>query len=226
MGKRVERSGLQVDAALAAFVEDEVLTPLERDPAAFWAGFAQLLRAFGPRNIQLLEKRDELQRQIDHWHADRRGKPDDPAGYRAFLESIGYRVPEPAPFVIGTRNVDKEIAAMAGPQLVVPALNARFVLNAAIARCCSLYDAYYGTDALPAAPAAKCQGYDAARGAAVIAAGRAFLDLAIPLADKSWSDVTGIDDVDPHDPGQFVGRTASGRMFCNIGLHIEVVFDR
>jgi malate synthase len=226
VGERVEKSGLQVDAALAVFLETEVLTPLGRDVAAFWAGFAALLSEFSPRNRALLEKRDWLQWKIDHWHAEQRGKPQDAAAYRGFLEEIGYLVPEPEPFEIGTRNVDAEIASLAGPQLVVPVLNARFVLNAANARWGSLYDAYYGTDALPHAPPAQGTGYDAARGAAVVEAGRAFLDLAVPLQVDSWCDITGPDDLDLCDLGQYIGRTAKGLMFCNNGLHIEVVFDR
>jgi malate synthase len=217
--ERVEKTGLQVDAALAAFMEREILAPLGRDAAAFWSGFAELVRRFAPRNLALLDKRDELQARIDRWHADRRGRPHDAAEYRRFLAEIGYLVPEPEPFEIGTRNVDPEIATMAGPQLVVPALNARFVLNAANARWGSLYDAYYGTDALPHAPPAMSR-YSAERGAAVIAAARAFLDIAVPLQDYSWCDVTGPDDLPLCDPQQFIGRTATGLMFCNNGLHI------
>jgi malate synthase len=223
--ERVDKSGLQVDAALASFIEGELLGPLGRDAAAFWSGFADLLRRFAPRNLALLDRRDELQAQIDRWHAERRGKPHDGGEYRQYLEEIGYLVPEPGPFEIGTRNVDPEIATMAGPQLVVPALNARFVLNAANARWGSLYDAYYGTDALPTAPPAGSR-YSAERGAVVVTAGRAFLDLAVPLSDLSWSDIAGPDDLELCDPGQFIGRTAAGLMFCNNGLHIEVVFDR
>ena len=226
MGKRVEKSGLQVDAALAAFLESEVLAPLGRDAAAFWAGLAALLREFAPRNAALLEKRDWLQWKIGHWHAEQRGKPHDPATYRAFLEEIGYLVEEPERFEIGTRGVDAEIASLAGPQLVVPALNARFVLNAANARWGSLYDAYYGTDALPHASPVQGAGYDAARGAAVIEAGRAFLDLALPLLEGSWHDITGPEDVGLCEPSDFIGRTAKGLMFCHNGLNIEVVFDR
>ena len=226
MGERVDRSGLQVDAALAGFLETDVLTPLGHDAAAFWAGFADVLRRFAPRNWNLLDKRDELQAAIDRWHAERRGRPHDGRAYRAFLEEIGYLQPEPKSFTIGTRHVDPEIAALAGPQLVVPVLNARFLLNAANARWGSLYDAYYGTDALPHAPAAKGPGYDPARGAAVIEAARAFLDIAVPLAAQSWAEVAGPDDLDLCDPEQFVGRTANGLMFCNNGLHVEVVFDR
>ncbi len=226
MATRVEKSGLQVDAALAGFIDAEVLVPLERDPEAFWSGFAELVRRFAPRNLALLDRRDELQAAIDRWHAERRGQPHDAGAYRAFLEQIGYLQPEPAPFKIGTRNVDPEIAALAGPQLVVPVLNARFLLNAANARWGSLYDAYYGTDALPHAPAAKVPGYDPARGAAVIKAARAFLDLAVPLADRSWEEIAGPGDCDLADPERFVGRTPNGLMLCNNGLHIHVVFDR
>jgi malate synthase len=225
--RRVGKNGLQVDEALAAFIEHEVLTPLGRDVGAFWSGFVELVRAFVPRNLALLDKRDELQARIDRWHAERRGEPHDPSEYRRFLEEIGYLVPEPEPFEIGTRNVDAEIAALAGPQLVVPALNARFVLNAANARWGSLYDAYYGTDALPHAPAAPAgSGYDPARGKAVIEAARAFLDLALPLDAASWHDITGPDDLPLCEPGDYIGRTGDGLMFCNNGLHIEVVFDR
>ena len=226
MSERVDKSGLQVDAALAQFLEAEVLAPLGRDAVAFWAGLADLLRRFAPRNLALLDRRDELQARIDRWHGDQRGKPHDPAAYRAFLEEIGYLEPEPEPFEIATANVDPEIAVLAGPQLVVPVLNARFVLNAANARWGSLYDAYYGTDALPLAPAAAGSGYDAERGAAVIDAARAFLDIAVPLIDRSWSEIAGADDLDLCEPEQLVGRTAKGLMFCNNGLHLEVVFDR
>ena len=225
MADRVERSGLRVDAGLASFVETEILALLGRDAAGFWDGFAGVVARFAPRNRALLQRRDELQAEIDAWHLARKGRPHDPAAYRQFLTSIGYLVPEPQPFAIGTGGVDREIARLAGPQLVVPALNARFLLNAANARWGSLYDAYYGTDALDAPPAAS-QGYDPARGAAVIAAGRAFLDLALPLAQGRWNELEGPDAIDLADPAQYVGKTAGGRMFCNNGLHIEVVFDR
>ena len=219
-----EKAGLQVDQALASFVEGDVLAPLGLDPATFWQGFADLLADFAPRNRALLAKREELQAQIDDWHRERRGQPHDAGAYRAFLEEIGYLVPEPGAFTIGTQNVDAEIATMAGPQLVVPVLNARFLLNAANARWGSLYDAYYGTDALDAPPA-RPGGYDKARGQAVIARVRAFLDGALPLATGSWSDISGQDAVALADPAQFVGDTPRGKLFANNGLHIEVVFD-
>ena len=224
MTERVDRHGLQVDRALARFVEDEVLPPLPLETEAFWRGFAALTEQFAPRNRALLARRDELQAQIDAWHRERRGQPHDGAAYRRFLEGIGYLVPEPAPFEIGTAHVDAEIATMAGPQLVVPILNARFLLNAANARWGSLYDALYGTDALDA-PAARPGGYDEARGAAVIARARAFLDEALPLAEGSWVDIAGEDAIVLADEGARVGRTARGPLFRHNGLHIEVVFD-
>ena len=219
------RSGLSVDERLATFLETEVLTPLARDVDAFWAGFAKLVGEFTPRNRDLLAKREDLQAQIDAWHQERRGKPHDAAEYKAFLTEIGYLVPEPGDFTIGTQNVDAEIATMAGPQLVVPILNARFLLNAANARWGSLYDAFYGTDALDA-PAARPGGYDEERGAAVIARGREFLDQALPLVDQSWADLADENDGKLVDESQYVGKTEKGLLFINNGLHIEVVFDR
>ena len=210
------RAELQVDSALADFIEREVLAPLGKDTDAFWQGFAALLAEFAPRNRALLAKRDTLQAQIDAWHIARAGKPLDSQEYQAFLREIGYLVAEPGDFAITTRNVDPEIATMAGPQLVVPVLNARFLLNAANARWGGLYDAFYGTDALDAAPA-KPGGYDAARGAAVVARVRAFLDETLPgwelaLTTKSC-------------PHPFAKRDG-GVLFLHNGLHIELVIDR
>ncbi len=159
----------------------------------------------------MLAKRDELQAQIDGWHRERKGQPHDADAYRAFLAEIGYLVPEPGDFTIGTENVDAEIATMAGPQLVVPILNARFLLNAANARWGSLYDAFYGTDALADAPEAQQAGYCPIRGAAVIAAGRKFLDEAVPLKSGSWADATDGDAIALADNDQYVGRTDNGR---------------
>ncbi len=226
MTDRVERSGLQVDAGLAAFIEQDVLSPLGIEQGQFWAGFAALCNDFVPRNRALLAKRDVIQEKIDAWHAGRAGQPHDPAAYRAFLEEIGYLVPEPGDFAIGTQKVDAEIATMAGPQLVVPVLNERFALNAANARWGSLYDAFYGTDTLDAAPA-RPGGYDADRGAAVIARAKAFLDQAVPLASGSWADLTDPESgIALKDPAQYAGQSGKGRLFRNNGLHIEVVFDR
>ena len=225
MTDTVERAALQVHPALAELLEREVLPVLGRDAGAFWRGFAALLAELAPRNRALLAKREELQAKIDAWHIERRGQPHDAGAYRAFLETIGYLVPEPAPFAIGTEDVDPEIASMAGPQLVVPVLNARFLLNAANARWGSLYDALYGTDALDAPPA-KPGRYDPERGAAVIARAKAFLDEAVPLAAGSWTDITDLSgDIPLADPAQFVGRTERGPLFANNGLHIEIVVD-
>lgn len=236
MSEYVERAALQVAAPLTALVEGEVLTG-GVTPDHFWRGYAELLRELVPANRALLERRQALQRQIDDWHRAHRGQPHDGAAYQAFLREIGYLVPEPAPFAIGTENVDPELAQLAGPQLVVPVGNARFALNAANARWGSLYDALYGTDALPgqAAPG----GYDPARGAQVIAWARAHLDRVAPLAGASWGEITGISARDGRlvastpggeaglaDPAQFAG-TAGEDVFLRVnGLLIRLVIDR
>ena len=229
MADRIERSGLLVDAQLAGFIEHDVLAPLGLGTAEFWPGFAALLARLVPENRSLLARRDALQAQIDAWHLARAGKPLDKAEYRAFLSEIGYLVPEPGAFSVTTQNVDAEIATMAGPQLVVPVLNARFLLNAANARWGSLYDAYYGTDALDAPPA-RPGGYDAVRGSAVVAAAKAFLDEAVPLAKGSWADLSNPEElgIDIRDPSQYAGEREGGqrRLFRNNGLHVEIVFDR
>ena len=224
MTEFVTRAGIEADPQLAAFIETEVLGPLGRDADDFWTGFANLLGSFAPRNAALLARREELQTKIDAWHSERAGQPHDADAYRAFLEEIGYLVPEPGDFTIGTENVDPEIATMAGPQLVVPILNARFLLNAANARWGSLYDALYGTDALDA-PAARPGGYDEERGAAVIVEARKLLDEILPLASGSWSDLDSLDGLELADPSQQVGRTDKGPLFRHNGLHIEIVVD-
>ena len=226
MSDIANRAGLKIDQQLAEFLETEVLTPLGRDVGTFWSGFAALLDRFAPRNRQLLDKRETLQAQIDSWHRQHRGQPHDAGAYRTFLEEIGYLVPEPGDFTIETQNVDPEIATMAGPQLVVPILNARFLLNAANARWGSLYDAFYGTDALPDAPPAQQAGYCPVRGAAVIQAGREFLDQSLPLVGQSWADVENDQDGKLQDESQYVGKTERGLLFKSNGLHIEVIFDR
>ena len=219
----LDRHGLSVDSRLVDFLETRALPGTGLDPDRFWADFAALLGRFAPENAALLAKREDLQAKIDAWHDARKGEAHDPAAYQAFLREIGYLVPEPAPFQVGTANVDPEIATMAGPQLVVPALNARFALNAANARWGSLYDAFYGTDALDA-PAAKPGGYDPERGAAVIARARAFLDEAVPLAAGSWADWQG-GEPQLADPAQLVGTRDGGTLLRHNGLHIELVID-
>lgn len=218
------RAGLQVADDLAAFIETEVLPGLDLDADRFWTGAADLFE-HGARGCRsLLEVRDRMQAQIDAWHEAGRGEPQDPKATADFLRSIGYLVPEPDPFQIRTDNVDAEVATMAGPQLVVPSLNARFVLNAANARWGSLYDALYGTDALGDLPPPGP--YDPARGARVTARAKAFLDETVPLESGAWADLG-----DPSggvalkNPAQYVGRTEKGRLFRHNGLHVEVVFD-
>ncbi len=219
----LDRHGLSVDSRLVDFLETRALPETGLDPDRFWADFATLLGRFAPENAALLAKREDLQAKIDAWHDARKGEAHDPAAYQTFLREIGYLLPEPAPFQVGTANVDPEIATMAGPQLVVPALNARFALNAANARWGSLYDAFYGTDALDA-PAAKPGGYDPERGAAVIARAKAFLDEAVPLAAGSWADWQG-GEPKLADPAQLVGTRDGGILLRHNGLHIELVID-
>lgn len=218
------RAGLQVEQELAAFIEDEALPGLGIETAAFWDGFAAILDRFVPENRRLLAVRDDLQGRIDAWYRARRGQPHDPAATEAFLTEIGYLVPEPSPFSVSTDGVDDEIARLAGPQLVVPVLNARFVLNAANARWGSLYDALYGTDALGDLPPAGP--YDAARGQRVVARAKAFLDQAVPLAAGSWADLSDVSQsIALRHPEQYVGQGERSRLFRHNGLHIEVVFD-
>jgi len=217
MPEMLDRAGLTIAAPLAAFVEEQVLAQLAIDAGTWWRGVAAIYARFAPENRALLAKRDALQEQIDSRYIAG-GAVDE-----GFLRQLGYVVAEPAPFTIGTENVDAEIATMAGPQLVVPVLNARFVLNAANARWGSLYDALYGTDALPgmAVPGA----YDPVRGAQVIDYAKAFLDEAVPLAGEKWANCRG-GMPSLRDPAQLVGRKGESFLFRHNGLHIEVVVDR
>ncbi|MDZ7588284.1 MAG: malate synthase G [Parasphingorhabdus sp.] len=220
----IKRPGISIARELHDFVNSRALPGTGVDGTAFWQGFADLLAKFAPRNAALLAKREALQAQIDSWHVERQGKQIDPAEYQAFLQEIDYLVPEPAPFTIDTQNVDPEIATMAGPQLVVPSLNDRFVLNAANARWGSLYDALYGTDALDAPPA-RPGGYDAVRGAAVVAEAKHLLDEILPLEKGHWANVTDRAQVILADPSLYIGETEKGLMFRHNGLHIEVQLD-
>ncbi len=234
---------LSVDDLLHAFVEKELLPGTGVEAGAFWAALEKILAEFGPRNAQLLTRRDELQARIDAWWKERRGKPFDVAEETAFLKEIGYLLPEPPAFEIGTQNVDPEIGKVAGPQLVVPVSNGRYALNAANARWGSLYDALYGTDALE--PPTGGKGYDPARGAKVIAYARGVLDRAAPLADGSHADSTGyaveggklkvtLKDgrtTGLADPAQFVGYRGeagdpAGVLLRHNGLHMEIQVDR
>ena len=235
MTAMIDKSGLKVAAELAQFIDGQVLPGTGIGPEVFWAGAAAIFARFTPDNRALLAKRDAIQGQIDGWHAGRRGQPIDMAAYQGFLRSIGYLVDEPAPFSITSDYVDDELARLAGPQLVVPILNARFVLNAANARWGSLYDALYGTDALPGS--AQGPGFDAARGAQVIARAKALLDQAVPLASGSHAYAMGYA-IEGHaltpalaDPSALVGwrgEAASPQavLLRHNGIHIELVIDR
>jgi len=247
--ERVERSGLQVAAQLDALVSERAAPGTGVDPAAFWAGFAAIVADLVPKNRALLARRDDIQRRIDAWHLERQGKAFDPAEYRAFLEEIGYLLPEPEEFTIATENVDDEIARIAGPQLVVPVMNARYALNAANARWGSLYDALYGTDLLPEEPGReKGSSYNPKRGELVMAKAAELLDEIAPLAGASHADVvaygigegnggaqlramlaeggnTGLE-----DPQQFAGYVGddepSAVLLRRNGLHLEIQIDR
>jgi malate synthase len=234
----VERAGLKVARGLAEFLEREALPGTGVDPDGFWSGFSSIVHDLGPVNAALLARRVELQSKIDAWHIARRGAPHDLEAYKAFLEEIGYLLPEGGDFTIRTQGVDPEMATVAGPQLVVPVTNARFALNAANARWGSLYDSFYGTDAMGSLPPEG--GYDRGRGARVVARARVFLDSAFPLAGTSHGDarryhVSGgallVDDLPLMEPEKFVGfrghpKAPDAVLLRNRGLHVELVFDR
>lgn len=219
----IEKAGLHVASVLADFLEGSALPGTGIAADRFWASGAEIFNRFSPRNRELLAKRKALQAQIDAWHVERAGQPQDMGAYKAFLIEIGYLVPEPAPFSVSSINVDQELAKVAGPQLVVPVLNARFLLNAANARWGSLYDALYGSDAIPGVlPSAS---YDPVRGSQVIAWAKAFLDTAAPLESGSWADWAG-GELPLQDPSQLVGRAGDSLLLRHNGLHIEVVINR
>ncbi len=243
--QRVPAGGLQVAKPLLDFVNSEALTGSGLSPAQFWTGYAALLADLAPRNRTLLDERDALQATLDAWHIANRGRAPEDAGYEQFLRDSGYLLPEPAPFSITTTNVDAEIAQIAGPQLVVPISNARYALNAANARWGSLYDALYGTDALPRQPDETTgPGYDRTRGARVIARARAFLDEATPLATGAHAHATGYlirdaalvitgpwGETRLAEPSQCVGYTGEPAAPTRVvlrhnRLHIVMVIDR
>jgi malate synthase len=238
MSDRIEKHGLKVSPALHDFIAKEALPGTGVDPDAFWTGFAGLAVKLMPQNRALLAERDRLQAAIDAWHKAHPAKPIDGAAYTAFLKEIGYLQPEGPDFQIGTRNVDPEIATIAGPQLVVPLTNARFALNALNARWGSLYDALYGTDAISqGGDLAPGKGYNQKRGDAVIAFAREALDQAVPLATGSWKDIDGLSIKGGallpalKNPSQFkgyVGDAASPGtiLLQHNGLHIEIHVDR
>jgi malate synthase len=243
MTDRIEIDGLKIARELHDFVAAEALPGTGLDAAAFWSAFSSIVHDLAPKNRALLARRDALQETIDAWHREH-GAPSDLAAYKAFLEGIGYLLPEGEAFAVSTSNVDPEIATVAGPQLVVPVMNARYALNAANARWGSLYDALYGTDAIPETDGAeKGKGYNPVRGAKVIAWARDFLDASAPLEKEGWQDVTALKVIDGRlaihtegsriwlkDPAQFVGYRGSpdapeAVLLARNGLHVEIVVD-
>ncbi len=222
---RLMRAELQVDATLAEFIEANALPGTGVAPDQFWQGFSDLVHELGPKNRALLETRETMQAKIDNWHIERRGQTHDADVYSAFLKEIGYLVPEGPDFEIETTGTDPEIALIPGPQLVVPIMNARFALNAANARWGSLYDAFYGTDALGDLPSGS--GFNAVRGAKVVARAKAFLDESLPLTEGSWADVTDVAHVSLVHPDSYVGKSSDEPTYAfkNNGLHIVVHVD-
>ena len=203
----VEAHGLSIDKRLYDFIVSQAIPGTQVDADAFFAGFSRIVHDLAPKNRALLAKRDDLQAEIDAWYR-KNGAPSDMAAYESFLRDIGYLLPEGPDFKIETANVDPEISSIAGPQLVVPVMNARYALNAANARWGSLYDALYGTDAISEADGAeKGKGYNPVRGAKVVAWAKSFLDRSLPLAGGSWADVTGFD----FENGALFVETTSGR---------------
>jgi malate synthase len=244
MDNLIDHHGLRVAQALSRFIEDEAMPGTELDAAAFWQGFSTLVHELAPKNRALIAERERLQTALDEWHRAHPGPVRDLSVYRAFLEQIGYLAPPPARFQVGTAGVDEEISEQAGPQLVVPLSNARYALNAANARWGSLYDALYGTDALPEDGGATRSGaYNPVRGAQVIKYARTFLDNAAPLESGSHRDATryvvreGTLTVETAkgattlvEPAQFVGfqgepASPSAILLKHNGLHVEIQID-
>ncbi|WP_417826849.1 malate synthase G [Thalassospira povalilytica] len=250
MTQRIQKGGLQIATVLHDLVANEIIPGTGISSDQFWASFEKLVTELGPRNKELLAKRDALQAKIDEWHLSRQDQARDPAAYKEFLTEIGYLLPEGDDFYIGTTNVDPEIARVAGPQLVVPVMNARYALNAANARWGSLYDALYGTDVIDEADGKeKTKGFNPKRGAAVVAYAADFLDQAVPLASGKhadaakyevredgsgwWTLVVTLSDGSESalaQPSQFIGYNEKNGALTEIllrnhGLHVEIRID-
>ncbi|MEI9412179.1 malate synthase G, partial [Mesorhizobium salmacidum] len=244
MTDRIEIAGLRIARELHDFVVDEALPGTGIEAARFWNGFSAIVHDLAPKNRALLAKRDAMQEKLDGWYRDN-GAPIDMDAYKVFLKEIGYLVPEGPAFSVSTDNVDPEIAVVAGPQLVVPVMNARYALNAANARWGSLYDALYGTDAIPETDGAeKGKTFNPARGAKVIAWAKDFLDQSVPLTTGKWAGVNGLSVANGAlkvgegagsttlaDPRQFVGYRGDAAnpqavLLIKNGLHVEILIDR
>jgi malate synthase len=243
---RVHTFGMHISQTLFDFIEHEATPGTGVDPVSFWRGFADIVADFAPRCAALLAKREHLQNQIDAWHREHQARPFDRHAYLEFLRGIGYLVDEPGDISIATANVDPEIATIAGPQLVVPVTNARYALNAANARWGSLYDALYGTDAIPEdSGAGQASGFNRTRARRVVGKVRQILDELVPLTRGSHADATLYACVNRRlvvtltsgapvglkDPGAFVGfvgdpATPGAILLCHHGLHLELSIDR
>ena len=246
MTEYINHGSLKVSKELDDLINKKVCIGIDLEPENFWASFEKIIEEFTPRNRALLDKREDHQKKIDDWHLANKGKPIDKAEYKNFLKEIGYLLEEPEDFSIETKNVDPEIASIAGPQLVVPVMNARFALNAANARWGSLYDALYGTDVISEEDGAEKAGaYNPKRGAKVIEFSKKFLDENIPLSKGSYKDITEFQILDGklqitlsdqtqttiEDDSKFIGyvgttENPTGILLKNNLLHLEIQIDR
>jgi len=246
MTEYVNKGDLKVSKSLDDLISEKVCQSIELTPEIFWSKFEEILKKFSPKNVELLEKRESLQKQIDNWHITNKDKDFDKKAYKEFLKEIGYLLDEGSDFAIETENVDPEISSIAGPQLVVPVMNARFALNAANARWGSLYDALYGTDVISEEGGAERGGaYNSIRGNKVIEFSKKFLDETFPLTSGSFSEITAFQIMDGklqitladqsqvsiNDESKFVGFVGTednptGILLKNNNLHMEIQIDR